>query len=251
MLKKNKYIWIYGYHSAISALNNPNRTHKELFVTNNFHKKHSQKLKEICNTVKIKIVSKQEISALFPENTAHQNIALYTSEIPAVSIEQITSNNNEYSVIVMLDQITDTGNIGAIIRSAVAFNATAIILTKHTSPNKSTILKSASGTLEFIPLIYVNNLINTIKYAKSKGYWCYGMDENSTISLPDIQFDKKTLIILGSEESGLRKLTREHCDYIVKIPTSNKIHSLNVSNAAAITLYSSYLSHKKSLANNK
>ena len=211
-----------------------------MLITQGFHDKNKKLFNRFKNKINIKIVEKNEISSLFPENTAHQNVALQTTEIPSINIKDIINNKQENSTILALDQVTDVGNIGAILRSSLAFGVDAIILTNHNSPDKSNISKTASGTLEYLPLIYVSNLVNTIKYAKERGYWCYGMDEHANTKLNNTKFNKKTLMILGSEGFGLRKLTKQHCDFIIKIPTSYKINSLNVSSAAAITLYSIY-----------
>ena len=241
MLKKNQYIWIYGYHSVINALKNSKRDHEILLITENNYKKYCSIINVFKNNVDIKIVHKDKITELFPQHTNHQNITLYTSIIPNLSLEQIIEQNNKSSTILMLDQITDTGNIGAILRSAAAFSVDAVILTKNNSPDLSTISKTASGTLESVPLIYVNNLTNAIKYAQKNGYWCYGMDEKAETLLHQVKFDEKRIIILGSENSGMRRLTKENCDHMVRIPISENIDSLNVSNAAAIILYSLYI----------
>ncbi|MBQ4875170.1 MAG: 23S rRNA (guanosine(2251)-2'-O)-methyltransferase RlmB [Rickettsiaceae bacterium H1] len=238
MLKKNRYTWICGYHSTISALKNKRRKHKVLLITSNFYNKNKSLLTEFKNI--INITEKNKISALFPKNVAHQEIALRTTTILPTSIEDIINNRKTNSVILALDQITDVGNIGAILRSAAAFGIDGVIITQHNSPNKSTIGKTASGALEFVPLIYVNNLVNTIKYAKDHGYWCYGMNEKGKSLLPKVRFEKKAMIIVGSEESGLRKLTEQNCDFIIGIPMSGNISSLNVANATSIALYSIY-----------
>ncbi len=241
MLKKNKYIWICGYHSTLAALKNQGRDHKTLFVTDNFYHKNKEKIKEYEKYISIKIVDKNVISNLFPPNTAHQGIAVQTTQLQQLTLEDVLFSNNERSLVVALDQVTDIGNIGAIIRSCAAFDVDAVLLTKHGTPQKSSLSKTASGTLESVPLIYINNLANTIKMAQKHGFWCYGMDEKGEHMVHQTRFAKKSFIIFGSEKSGIRRLVKDNCDFLVKIPTSDHISSLNVSNAASITLYAAYI----------
>ncbi len=240
MFKKNRKIWICGYHSSMAALNNKKRKHIILIITQTFYDKHTTLINNIKKSTPIQIVNKETITKLFPKNTAHQNIALKTSEISEYSLQEIIGIQSTFSTILALDQVTDVGNIGAILRSSAAFRIDTIILTKKNSPNKSAISKAASGSLESVPLIYVSNLVTSIKYLQKNGYWSYGMDERATKTLHKISFNKKTLIVLGSEKSGMRNLTKKNCDEIIKISTSDNISSLNVASAAAITLYTRY-----------
>lgn len=240
MFTKNQYTWICGYHSIIAALQNNKRQHKVLLVTQSSYTNNESALLAFQDIVKIEVTDREEISALFPKNTAHKGIALLTSGIPQASIEKLLSSTQEISTILALDQITDTGNIGAILRSSSAFAIDAVIITKQHSPDYATLSKAASGTLESVPIIHVNNLANTISKTKNAGFWCYGMDERAETSLQNTTFKNKTLIVVGSEHSGLRQLTKQICDFTIKIPTSSNIASLNVASATAITLYSRY-----------
>ncbi len=112
----------------------------------------------------------------------------------------------------------------------------------HSPSENASIAKAASGALDIVPLIYVTNIVKTMQYLKKVGYWCYGFDCNAKENIDEIKsFEKKRVIIFGSEEKGMRRLVKENCDYLLKIPMSNAINSLNVSNAAAIGLYSIYI----------
>ncbi len=112
----------------------------------------------------------------------------------------------------------------------------------HSPSENASIAKAASGALDIVPLIYVTNIEKTMQYLKKVGYWCYGFDCNAKENIDEIKsFEKKRVIIFGSEEKGMRRLVKENCDYLLKIPMSNVIDSLNVSNAAAIGLYSIYI----------
>ena len=141
----------------------------------------------------------------------------------------------------MLDQITDPHNVGAILRSAAAFDVGAVIATDRNAPTESGVMaKAASGALEVVPLITVTNLVQAIEKIKKAGYWIAGMDGNAKQTIAEAKLDRKTALVLGAEGSGLRRLTAEHCDYLVKLPMSGRIESLNVSNAAAVALYELY-----------
>nr|CAH7724708.1 unnamed protein product [Callosobruchus chinensis] len=170
----------------------------------------------------------------------HQGIALNVAPILCnLSIEEVAERSNDSSTIVILDQVTDTHNIGSILRNSACFNANAFVLPHNHSPSENaSIAKAASGALDIVPLIYITKNI----YLKKVGYWCYGFDCNAKGNIDEIKsFEKKRVIIFGSEEKGMRRLVKENCDYLLKIPMSNVIDSLNVSNAAAIGLYSIYI----------
>ncbi len=243
MLKKNQYVWIYGYHSVAQALKNTKRKHKTLLITKESYDKHQTTISPLAPNINIQISTKAKITELLPKGANHQNIALHTSNPSKTDIEEILTTNSSQSTVLILDQVTDIGNIGAILRSAAAFEVDAVVLTRHHAPNHSIISKTASGALETVPLIYVNNIASTMRQAKQQGYWCYGMDEKSSTALQQVQFDRKCVIVLGSEGSGLRRLTKEQCDCMVRIPISANVNSLNVSNAAAIILHSLYITN--------
>ncbi len=229
---------IFGKHPVICALNNPNRKSKNLYITKElWNEISSQFPKSKCS---IHFVDKKEIEKLAPQGSNHQNILLEVEPLNQLSIEDIISQdeNKDHSCLVILDQVSDPHNIGAILRSAAAFSISAIILPDYHSPKENnTIIKCAAGATETIPMISVTNISQCIKALKQEGYWVIGMDGNTSLELKPDLFSKKTIIVLGSEEKGMRKLTRDSCDYIVKIPISSSMESLNVSNAAAIAMY--------------
>jgi 23S rRNA (guanosine2251-2'-O)-methyltransferase len=231
-------ILIYGKHPVISALNNPSRRYKNLYTT----KALWQELKLQFPELKIspQLISPYEISSMLPNDANHQNIILEALPLKPMDLEDIITktSKNTTSCFVILDQITDPHNIGAIIRSAAAFSADAVILTEHNSPKEtSTINKCAAGACETVPMVNVTNLTNCIKTLKQEGYWIIGLDGHTDIELNQSIFSDKIAIIMGAEGKGMRKLTKDNCDYIAKIPISSKLESLNVSNAATIALY--------------
>lgn len=134
--------------------------------------------------------------------------------------------------------MTDPHNVGAVLRSAAAFDASAVILTDRNAPEATgTLAKSASGALELVPLITVSNLTRAMKTLKDLGFWCVGLDGRAPSTLRETSLPDKIALVMGSEGFGLRRLTAENCDYTVKLPISERVESLNVSNAAAIALY--------------
>lgn len=231
-------LFIYGKHPVIAALNNPNRKYKKLYTTQEVW----QELKSSFSKLEIKVhfMEPYEIDERLPDGVNHQNIVLEVLPLKPLEIEDIIENvsSKEKSCLVILDQITDPHNIGAIIRSAAAFSADAIIMTEHNSPSENqTIIKSAAGACELIPLVKVTNLANCMKLLQKEGYWIIGLDGHTEIELNNSIFSNKIVLVLGSEGKGMRNLTKKNCDYIAKIKISKSLESLNVSNAAAIALY--------------
>ncbi|WP_395878163.1 23S rRNA (guanosine(2251)-2'-O)-methyltransferase RlmB [Ehrlichia muris] len=251
-MNKSKVL-IYGKHACIAALQNKNRECYELLVTESFMQNNNEisKISELCKqkNINLKQVSLNYINSLLPHNSNHQGIVLKASTINSITIEEVLNTSKENSTIILLDQVTDIHNIGSIIRSAVCFNVDAIILPYHNSPSENCgMSKTSSGAIEMIPIVYVINIVNTMKLLKKAGYWCYGFDAKEGEFLHKTILDRKKLIIFGAESKGMRKLTKENCDFLLKIAISGKIDSLNVSNAAAIALYSVFTqNHDKAL----
>lgn len=238
MLNKKSDLFIYGKHPVIAALNNPRRQCKNLYTTKEIWQNIQNKFSN--PKFKIHILNPKELNDKFSNELNHQNIILEALPLSPLDIEDIISQigHQTTSCLIILDQVTDPHNIGAIIRSAAAFSADAVILTEHNSPKENnTIIKCAAGACEIVPMVKVTNLSNCIRFLKQNNYWIIGMDGHTDLKLNSSMFSDKVAIILGSEESGIRRLTRENCDYIAKINISNQAESLNVSNAAAIALY--------------
>ena len=242
---KNSIFWIYGYHATVAALRNSNRRKYELLITLDAQKRISQENNlNALNEVKQKILSRVEIDNLVGKNINHQGICLSVEKIQKKSIKEFISEQNEkYSTLVMLDQLEDSQNVGAIFRSALAFNIDGIILTENQSVSENGfIAKSACGGLDKVPFTYISNLSSAIKTLKDNGYWVYGLDGMAKKLINEIDFPNKTVLILGSESDGMRKITSSFCDELIKIKISDQLESLNVSNTAAVAFY--HLSQK-------
>ncbi len=207
---------------------------KRIIVTKNAQAELAGKL------AKFKIVSlieAQKLDSMLPPQSVHQGIAIECEPLAQPSL----SNWLDLGIakpIVLLDQVSDPHNVGAIMRSAAAFGVGAVVATDRNAPSESGVMaKSASGAFETVPLITVVNLVQAIEALKKAGYWIAGLDGASKQNIADANLDHKTALVLGAEGSGLRRLTAEHCDFLVKLPMSGDMESLNVSNAAAVALY--------------
>ena len=238
--QQNSIFWIYGYHATVAALRNPNRRKYELLITADAQKKISQEKNfEDINEVKQKILTRLEIDNLVGKNVNHQGICLSVEKIHKKPIKEFLSEQDENnSTLVLLDQLEDSQNVGAIFRSALAFNVNGIILTENQSVNENGfIAKSACGGLDKVPFTYISNLSSAIKTLKDNGYWVYGLEGKASKLINEIDFPKKTVLVLGSESDGMRKITSSFCDELIKIKISDELESLNVSNTAAVAFY--------------
>lgn len=228
--------WLYGLHAVRAALQNPRRDIRRMLATSPA----AEKLAMECEKRRLKpeLKSAQEISHVLPKDSVHQGVALEVRPLPEMILEEYLREAKEQKPLLLLDQVTDPHNVGAIIRSAAAFDAGAIIVTRDNAPQESaTLAKASSGGIEIIPIITVTNLAQSMETLKKSGYWCVGMDGEAKQTLKQANLDHKTALVLGAEGTGLRRLTSERCDLLVRLPISSQMESLNVSNAAAIALY--------------
>ena len=225
---------IYGKNPVIEAI----RAKKALkiFVINNFN---DQKILSLINDNHLSIltISPNEMDKMCPG--VHQGIAAELKPYQTVSLEEIIyrAKNKEKKIIVMLDNINDPHNLGAIIRSADVFEAAGIILPKHNSVSlNATVAKTSAGAINYVPVAVVNNLNQAIKVLKEEGYWIVSTDGSATLSYSSIKYDFPVVIVIGSEGKGVSSLVLKNSDYIVKIPQFGHVNSLNASVAAGILL---------------
>ena len=193
-------------------------------------------------------MSRDDLCALLPEGAVHQGLAALVAPLAETHIEDVIRNIEERdinseskrrTVVMILDQVTDPHNVGAVLRSAAAFGACAVISPERKSaPPTGTLAKTASGALEITPCIGVTNLVRALEHLKRHGFWIYGLSGDGEKSLADaLPAQGRIALVMGAEGGGLRRLTREHCDLLVSLPTAPQFPVLNVSAAAAIALY--------------
>lgn len=224
--------WMYGWHSCTAAINNPNRKIEKILID----KRQDPKKLELNRKINIESVDVKIIEQKVSKDAVHQGIVMCVHENIPEDISLLDSNKS--MLVVVLDQITDPHNMGAIWRSSAVFGATAVVLPERNSAPESAVLaKAASGALEIIPRIEVKNLSAAIMGLKELGFWIYGFSEHADQVLHNYVFPKKTALIFGNEGDGMRALTVKNCDMLLQLPTSNTFQTLNVSNAAAVALY--------------
>ncbi len=233
---------IYGWHAVQAALENPNRKIRRILVTPNG----ARRLEELGLKPKVtpEIVRPDEIDRRLSPDAVHQGVLAEADALPAPELEDISPDG----LVLVLDQITDPHNFGAITRSAAAFAVSAIVTTARHSPEATGVLaKSASGGLEHVPLVLVQNLARSLTDLKTRGFLLVGLDEEGSVDLSDAPLQAPLALVMGAEGKGLRQLTRETCDVLARLDMPGKIKSLNVSNAAALALY---VAHRKLTALN-
>jgi 23S rRNA (guanosine2251-2'-O)-methyltransferase len=185
-------------------------------------------------------VQRDVLESWLPAGAVHQGLAAKVHPLPDHGIEDVIAETEglEHAHLIILDQVTDPQNVGAILRSAAAFGALAVVLTeRHAAPESGAFAKAASGALEHVPLIRVANLARALELLKKGGFWIAGLAAEAPQTLAQAKLTGKIGLALGAEGPGLRRLTREHCDLLVRLPTGGPIDHLNVSNAAAVALY--------------
>lgn len=236
--------WLYGRHAVAAALANPVRRVRRLIAL----PEAAAELRQLAERAAARLpagapeqLDRRGFDLLLPQGAVHQGMALAAEPLPALDIDDVLDGIAAAigpQIVVLLDQVTDPHNIGAILRSAAAFAARAVVMPEHGAPPVTGALaKAASGALEAMPLLRVTNLARTLDRLKGAGFWCVGLEEGAPKTLAEIELGNRVALVLGAEGSGLRRLTRERCDHLTRLPTRGEPASLNVSNAAAIALY--------------
>ena len=242
--KNKETLWLFGLHAVRDALSNPMRLKLRLIVTKNAF----QKLEAEISTTDLEpeIVDARKFNAPIDPSSVHQGAAIEVKPLDWGDLTDICAPRGHPSLVVCLDRVSDPHNVGAILRSAEVFGARAVIATqRHAAPETGALAKTASGALERQPYIRVRNLAQTLRNLQEMGYYVLGMDGTADASITDLATDlanRPVAIVLGAEGPGLRDLTKETCDQLVKIDYANDFGSLNVSNAAAVALYGFSLS---------
>ncbi len=242
--KEQNKINLYGIHAVTEAWLNPKRHIHDLYITDKTLDGFDVALKK-AQSMGLKRPSPQIIDKSFLDNatstgSVHQGIGLNCQNLDETDIHDFirASEVQERSVLVMLDQVTDPHNVGAIIRSTCVFGASGIIMQKKHAPELTGVLaKTACGGVEHVPVAYETNLTRSLETLQEAGYFAVGLAEEGDDNLGDFKNHEKLAIVLGAEGDGIRRLVRQQCDALTRLSTSGPISSLNVSNAAAVALY--------------
>ena len=226
--------WIWGWHAVEAALANPRRGPPlRLLATADRARQITAKFGVIGA---LEEVDPARFGQLLPPSAVHQGVALRPAPLDDVSLHDIPAPRG--ALLLMLDQVTDPQNVGAILRSAAAFGASGVVLQDRHAPQVSGALaKAAAGALESVPVIRVVNLSRALETLSDLGWRCVGLDGEAARALDAVLDGAPTVLVLGSEGEGLRRLVAEHCDELAKIPMPGGFESLNVSAAAAVALY--------------
>lgn len=242
MARKNKSIKktggglkFWGRHAVEAALDNPNRVVKKISIT-----REALATLEIPDDIAVVICDVADLGRVIPRDAPHQGMVADVDPLPDIWLGEILDQQSDRPLL-LLDQVTDPHNVGAILRSAAAFDAAAIITQdRHAPPESGVVAKSASGALEIVPWIRVVNLSRALDEIAEAGYWRIGLDGDSGDELESAMGIGKLALVMGAEGEGLRQNVSAHCDTLARLPMSPRMESLNVSNAAAIALYAEY-----------
>jgi len=226
--------WLWGLHAVVAALENPARPRlKRLLATEDRAKALGDRLDRDCA---VEIMSAAEIGQALPSGAVHQGLALRAPLLEPTDLEALASPAR--GVILMLDQVTDPQNVGAIFRSAAAFGARGIIVQdRHAPPLTGALAKAAAGAVDRIPHARETNLSRALEKLDAMGWRAVGLDGAAGAALADVLDGRPTVLVVGSEGEGLRRLVSEHCDVLARIPMPGGFESLNVSAAATVALY--------------
>ncbi|MDB5459984.1 MAG: rRNA ((2251)-2-O)-methyltransferase RlmB [Caulobacteraceae bacterium] len=227
--------WLWGWHAVLAALANPNRAgFKRLLVAPG--KAGEVEAAAARLNIPLERVEAPEFTRVLPSGSVHQGVALLADPVEPEDIEAFAATPG--GVLLMLDQLTDPQNVGAIFRSAAAFGARGVILQdRHAPALTGALAKAAAGAIEAIPHARVVNLSRALDQLIEGGWRAVGLDGDAKETLEQVLNARPTVLVLGSEGEGLRRLVAEHCDALARIPMPGGFESLNVSNAAAVALY--------------
>lgn len=223
---------LYGWHTVTAALANPRRKIRKLWLTKNAARKLAEE--SIGTQIAPEIVQPWEIDRQLGSDAVHQGMLAEADPLQAPRIDTLPN----HGIVLILDQVTDPHNVGAILRSAAVFAVQAIVTTARHSPEATGVLaKSASGALELVPLVLVQNLACALTKLNERGFLTVGLDSEGNDDIAAIELREPLALVLGAEGKGLRQLTRQTCNRIARLDMPGEIKSLNVSNAAALALY--------------
>jgi 23S rRNA (guanosine2251-2'-O)-methyltransferase len=222
---------LWGRHAVEAALTNPKREIVRAWATR-------EAAADLPKGLPVTLADVADLGRLVARDAPHQGLVIEVEPLPDVWLDELLTDAPERAVLLVLDQVTDPHNVGAIMRSAVAFGAIGIVTQDRHSPVEGGVLaKAASGALEILPWARVVNLARALDDIADAGFWRIGLDGDADTDIAQALGPSRVALVLGAEGAGLRPNTAEHCDALARLPMSGQIESLNVSNAAAVALY--------------
>ncbi|HZF75582.1 MAG TPA: 23S rRNA (guanosine(2251)-2'-O)-methyltransferase RlmB [Acetobacteraceae bacterium] len=229
-------LWLHGLHAVAAALANPRRGAKRLLLTEDAETSLAGRLPKPWR-IPAERADRGRFATFLPEDAVHQGAALLVEPLPPVPIEEAIARRT--GPVLLLDQVTDPRNVGAILRSAAAFGAACVVMQdRHAPPETGALARAASGALEIVPVVREVNLSRAIVALQRAGFWVLGLAGEARRTLAEATpADRRVALVLGAEEGGIRRLQRETCDELVRLPISPEMESLNVAAAAAVALY--------------
>jgi len=224
---------LWGKHAVAAALDNPSRKIVKAWAT-----RETAGFMQFPKDVAVTLADVADLGRLVPSDAPHQGVVIEVEPLDDAWLDDLLHNVPERAVLLVLDQVTDPHNVGAILRSAAAFGAVGIVTQdRHSPPESGVVAKAASGALERVPWVRVVNLARALEEIGNAGFWRIGLAGDADTDLREALGPARVALVLGAEGAGLRHNTREHCDALARLPISDAIESLNVSNAAAVALY--------------
>ena len=223
----------WGKHAVAAALDNPDRNVLKAWAT-----REAAQFMQFPKEMTVVMAEAPDLGRMVPHDAPHQGVVIEVEPLEEVWLGDVLAEAPEKAVLLVLDQVTDPHNVGAILRSAAAFGVIGIVTQdRHAPPESGALAKAASGALERVPWIRVVNLARALEEIAEAGFWRIGLAGETKTDLKDALGPQRVALVLGAEGPGMRPNTREHCDALARLPITDQVESLNVSNAAAVALY--------------
>jgi 23S rRNA (guanosine2251-2'-O)-methyltransferase len=224
---------LWGKHAVAAALDNPERKVLKAWAT-----REAAALMQFPTELGVTFADVADLGRLVPGDAPHQGVVIEVAPLEDIWLGDLLNTAPERAVLLVLDQVTDPHNVGAILRSAAAFGAIGIVTQdRHSPPESGVVAKAGSGALERMPWVRVVNLARALEEIGEAGFWRIGLAGDAETDLREALGPKRVALVLGAEGPGLRQNSREHCDSLARLPINDAVESLNVSNAAAVALY--------------
>jgi 23S rRNA (guanosine2251-2'-O)-methyltransferase len=223
----------WGKHAVAAALDNPQRKVLKAWAT-----AEAAAFMNFPKELPVIRAEAPDLGRMVPNDAPHQGVVIEVEPLEDMWLSDLLGDAPEQAILLVLDQVTDPHNVGAILRSAAAFGVIGIVTQdRHSPPESGALAKAASGALERVPWARVVNLARALEEIGEAGFWRIGLAGEATTDLKDALGPKRVALVLGAEGPGMRPNTRDHCDALARLPISGEMESLNVSNAAAVALY--------------